>query len=575
MKKKLIPASLIVSCLLYLFNVNTAIAALKLPAIIGDNMVLQRNIKVPIWGWADPGKKVQIMFQKRNFEGIAGSDGKWALKLNSYQAGGPYQMLIKSGNEQVLIKNILIGDVWITSGQSNMEFGIQSERHGAEAIAKGTDTLIHFFYVPMAFALQPQEDIGKVSGDSPNGKWMVCSPQLLADTKWAWHGFSAIGYYFALQMRSHEGCPVGMIATYKGGTPAQAWVSMAGLKQQPAFKKYVVTHDALVENYENANAGFPQQMTAYRDALTQWNTEVGNDFNAAKKQWEILAAQAKANGQASPPQPRPARPAPKEPAQPAGGFGAPSNLYNAMVAPIIPYAVKGILWYQGESNGDNLPDAVAYKDLFPQLINDWRANWRQGNIPFIFVQLTNFRAPAKTPSEGNWPWVREAQLKTLSLPKTGMIVITDIGEAENIHPLNKEDAGLRLALVARRLVYGENVVAYGPGYRSMKIEGNKVRLTFSDIGNGLIIDSVRHPGSNTLLGFGIAGDDQVFVWAKAVMEGNTVVVSSDQVPHPTAVRYNWADNPPGNLYNKDGLPASPFRTDNWPPPIVLQKTSLF
>jgi sialate O-acetylesterase len=575
MKRKIIRASLIISCLLYLFNANTAIAAIKLPAIVGDNMVLQRDIKVPVWGWAEPGKKVQITFQKRNFESIAGADGKWAIKLNSYQAGGPYQMLIRSDKEQVLIKNILIGDVWITSGQSNMEFGIQSERHGAETIAKGIDTLIHFFYVPMAFSLQPQDDISKVSDDSSNGKWVVCSPQLLGDPKWAWHGFSAIGYYFALQMRSHEGCPVGMIATYKGGTPAQAWVSIAGLKQQPTFKKYVSAHDSLVGHFEKASADYPQQMTAYQNDLAQWNTEVGNNFAAEKKQWEILAAQAKASGQAPPPQPKPAKPAPKAPGQPAGGFGAPSNLYNAMIAPIIPYAVKGVLWYQGEGNGDNLADAVEYKDLFPRLINDWRANWQQGDIPFIFVQLTNFRASAKSPSEGNWPWVREAQLKTLLLPKTGMIVITDIGEAENIHPLNKEDAGMRLALVARHMVYGENVVSYGPMYKSMKIEGNKIRLTFSDIGSGLIIDSVRHHGSTALLGFGIAGDDQSFVWAKAIIEGNTVVVSSDQVPNPTAVRYNWADNPPGNLYNKDALPASPFRTDNWPPPIVIQKKSLF
>jgi sialate O-acetylesterase len=571
MRRKLISTVFVLSCLLFLINTTVAVAAIRLPAIIGDNMVLQRNVKVPLWGWADPGEKIQITFQKKAFECIAGNDGKWSVKLNIYRAGGPYQMVIQSSTTHLLIKNILIGDVWITSGQSNMEFGIQSERHGAEAIAKATDTLIHFFYVPMSFSLQPQEDIGKTSGDSPNGKWVVCSPRLLGDPKWAWHGFSAIGYYFAMQMRSHEGCPVGMIATYKGGTPAQAWISIAGLKQSPAFKKYVAAHDELVDHYESANADYPHQMAIYQDALKQWTAEVGNDYETAKKEWEIQAAQAKASGQAAPPEPKPSKPAPKVPDQPAGGFGAPSNLFNAMVAPIIPYAVKGILWYQGEGNGDKLADAVEYKDLFPRLINDWRANWNQGSLPFIFVQLANFRAPAKIPSEGNWPWVREAQLKTLSLPETGMIVITDIGQAETIHPLNKEDAGLRLALVARQLVYGEKIVAYGPMFKSMKIEGNRIRLAFNDAGSGLVIDSIRHSGSTELKGFGIAGDDQTFVWAKAVIDGNTIIVYSDQIPDPAAVRYNWGDNPPGNLYNTEGLPASPFRTDNWAPPLTAQK----
>jgi len=563
--------SLLACCLLFIMNCGPAIAMIRLPAIIGDNMVLQRNAKAPLWGWTEPGGKIRVVFMNKTFETIAGNDGKWSLKLNVYKKGGPYQMLIKNSKEQVVIKNILIGDVWVASGQSNMEFGIQTERHGAEAISKATDTLIHFFYVPMVFSLQPQQDIGNVPDISPNGKWVVCSPQLMADTKWAWHGFSAVGYYFAQQIRNHEDCPVGMVASYKGGTPAQAWISIAGLQQHPEFKKYVTTHQELAENYEKANAGYPQQMANYQEALKQWNTEVGNDFDAAKKQWEILAAAAKANGQAPPPQPKPSKPAPIAPPHPAGGFGTPSNLYNAMIAPIIPYAIKGILWYQGESNGDRLEDALEYKDLFPRLINDWRANWQQGDIPFIFVQLTNYRAPAKNPSEGNWPWVREAQLKTLSLPKTGMIVITDIGEAENIHPTNKEDVGLRLSLVVRHLVYGEDIVAYGPIFKSMKIEGNNIRLSFDNIGSGLFADSVRHPGSIELKGFGIAGDDQNFVWAKAVIEGNTVIVSSNEVPYPAAVRYNWADNPPGNLYNKEGLPASPFRTDNWPPSLIVPK----
>jgi sialate O-acetylesterase len=245
-----------------------------------------------------------------------------------------------------------------------------------------------------------------------------------------------------------------------------------------------------------------------------------------------------------------------------------------MVMPILHYGIKGVIWYQGESNGDRLTDAVEYKDLFPRMILDWRKNWGQGDFPFLFVQLPNYRDPAVSPSEGNWPWVREAQRKTLSLPQTGMPVITDVGEAGNIHPTNKFDPGTRLALVARHVVYGEKVVCSGPVYKSMKVEGNKIRITFDEINHGLVSGRPSPDGTvNTtvkdLNGFGIAGSDGKFVWAKAVIDGNSVLVSSDQVTTPVAVRYNWADNPPGNLYNKDGLPAGPFRTDNWPPPLQV------
>jgi sialate O-acetylesterase len=553
--------------ILLLLSSSGVMAAIKLPAIFGDNMVLQRNAKVPLWGLADPGEQVQIVFKGKAFKAVADKDGKWSLKLDVYTAGGPYQMLVKANSGQVTIKNILIGDVWLTSGQSNMEFGIQTERNGAEAIAKATDTLIHFFYVPMAFALQPQTDIPAVSADSPNGKWVVCSPKMMADPKWAWHGFSAAGYYFAQQIRHATGSPVGMIATYKGGTPAQAWISIEGLQQQPSFNSYVAKHQTLVDNYENAKAIYPQQVSTYKDALKLWNEEVGKDYAVITKQWEADVAQAKANGQKPPLQPKPARPAPQNPTPPEGGFGAPANLYNAMVAPMVPYGIKGVIWYQGESNGDRITDAVEYKDLFPRLIADWRANWHQGKLPFIFVQIANYRAPAVQAAEGNWPWVREAQLKALALPETGMAVITDIGEADNIHPKNKRDVGLRLALAARHAVYGENIVFSGPIYKSMKIEGNKIRLTFNNIGSGLTADTTNSISNAMLKGFGIAADDQKFVWAKAAIEGNTIVVWADELINPVAVRYNWADNPPGNLYNKEKLPASPFRTDNWAPPL--------
>jgi sialate O-acetylesterase len=550
---------------------SLASAAIKLPAIISDNMVLQRNINVPIWGWANAGENVEVKFQGKIYKTIAGSDGKWALKLGSYKAGGPYEMTIKGNDNQIIIKNILVGEVWVASGQSNMEFGIQTERHGADAIAKAKDTLMHFFYVPMAQSLQQKDDIAGTPDGSPNGKWVVCSPEIMANPKWAWHGITAAGYYFSQQIRQDQGCPVGLIATYKGGTPAQSYISMNSLEQKPAFDNYVSWHKKLVDNYEKANAAYPQEQADYKEALKQWNAEVGDEFAKAMTQWQTEAAQAKANGGIAPPQPKPSKPRPKEPSEPSGGFGAPGNIYNAMIAPIIPYGIKGVIWYQGEGNGDRFDDAIEYRNLFPRLITDWRADWKQGSFPFLFVQLPNYRKPAVNPSEGNWPWVREAQLKTLSLPNTGMAVITDIGETDNIHPTNKLDVGIRLGLVARHVAYNEKVVYSGPVYNSMSISGNTIRLKLNSMGSGLVAGLPSASGQAELKGFGIAGDDGNFVWATAVIDGDTIIVSSDQVANPVAARYNWADNPPGNLYNKEGLPASPFRTDDWKPMPGVRK----
>ncbi|MDB4925173.1 sialate O-acetylesterase [Mucilaginibacter sp.] len=568
----------ITNCFKYLFIVvlalcsGTVFAGVRLPAIFGDNMILQRNMRVPIYGWAEIGEKIDIEFMSNTYKTITGTDGKWFVKLGSYKAGGPYEMRIGSKSFTLTLRNILIGDVWLAAGQSNMEFGIQTEQHGAEAIAKATDKEIHFFYVPMAQALQTQQSIAKVPADSFNGKWVVCSPELLANPQFAWHGFSAIGFYFAQHLRKSTGVPVGMIGSYKGGTPAQAWISLEGLQNSPPFTKYVDAHQKLVDNYESSKETYPQKLAAYQDSLKIWNTEVGNDFAIVLKKWDADVLQARSSGQVPPIRPKPVRPAPHAPADPEGGFGTPTNDYNGMISPILRYGIKGVIWYQGEGNGDKLADAIEYKDLFPRLIYDWRTQWEQGDFPFLFVQLPNFRDPAVSPSEGNWAWVREAQLKTLSLPATGMPVITDAGDAFNIHPTNKVDPAYRLALVARHVAYNENLVYSGPVYKSMKIAGNKIIISFDEINKGLItgrpsLDGTAATAVKELKGFGIAGSDQKFVWAKAVIDGNTVVVSNDEVANPIAVRYNWADNPPGNLYNKDGLPAGPFRTDNWPPPI--------
>jgi sialate O-acetylesterase len=549
---------------------SVALATVKLPAIFGDNMVLQRGIPVPVYGWADAGEQVTVDFMGKSYKTTTGTDGKWTMKLGSYKAGGPYQMHIKGNNTDITYNNILIGDVWLASGQSNMEFGIQTEKHHADAIANATDNQIHFFYVPMNLSLNPVYDIVKQPSGSPNGKWLVCSPEVLADPHFAWHGFSAVGLYFAEQLRKSEKVPVGMIGSYRGGTPVQGWISPDGLKQEPAFTRYVDTRQRLVDNFDEATKTYPQRKAAYQDSLKVWNTEVGDAYNQTLKQWEQDVATAKANNQPVPVRPKPSRPAPVAPADPLGGYQSPTLCYNGVIAPLVGYGIKGAIWYQGESNGDRMNDAIEYKDLFPRMINDWRAKWGLGDFPFLYVQLPNFRNAAVTPSQDSWPWVREGQVKTLSLPNTGMVTIIDAGVANDVHPTNKLVPGNRLALVAQHKVYGRKVVASGPVYKSMEVEGNKIIISFDEIQKGLtaaalVDDNVVNADTKELKGFGIAGDDHKFYWAKALITGNTVTVWADEVPNPVAVRYDWADNPPGNLYNKNGLPAGPFRTDDWPP----------
>jgi sialate O-acetylesterase len=491
-----------------LLQSHRAGAQVRLPSLFGDHMVLQGGIPVPVWGWARPGETVRVTFKNKTYTAVAAADGRWSLKLGAYRAGGPYVFSVDgvpaagaagtaSGASSLVFHDVLVGDVWLASGQSNMEFGIQTDSRAAQTIPQATDALIHFFYVPMAKSLEPQTDIGHAVSDS-DGRWVVCSPSLLA-AKWAWHGFSAISYYFARQIRTVTKGPIGLIGSYKGGTPAQAWMSLDALEADTAFHKHILARRKVLGQVDSA-------------------TTAGGRFDI--------------------------------------GFGTPACLFDAMIAPLIPYGIKGVLWYQGESNGDRLPDALDYKKLFPALIRDWRIQWPEGDFPFLFVQLPNFRAPAKTPSEGNWPWVREAQSKTLALPHTGMAVTIDLGDPNNIHPTDKMDVGDRLALVARHVVYLESNVYTGPVYDHMSIENGAIRLFFSQTGSGLMATPPD------LKGFGISGPDGNFAWAKAILQDdNTILVSSDQVSNPVAVRYDWADNPNGNVYNKEGLPLAPFRTD--------------
>jgi len=526
-------------------------AEVRMPAIFGDHMVLQQKLKVPVWGWAAPGEAITVTFKNQKRTAVTGADGQWRTDLEALEASSePGTLTVAGQNNTLVFTDVLVGDVWIASGQSNMEFGIQNDSRGKEAIATATDSQIRFFFVPWSTALQPQTNIGRAMPPSPlNGKWLVCSPEIM-NSDWAWHGFSAVGYYFAKEIRGVVGQPIGMIATYKGGTPAQAWTSISGLEKDEALAHYVDDHRRITGDFTNAQTRLPQETEAYQSEL---------------KKWKVEADQAKVAGQTP-------RAAPKAPVPPDGGYSAPANLFNGMVAPLIPYAIKGVIWYQGESNGDNLRLATEYLTLFSRLIKDWREKWQQGDFPFLYVQLPNINAPAKVPSEGRWPWVRDAQLKTLSLPNTGMAVTIDIGEADNLHPPDKLYVGRRLALAARRVAYGQNLVYSGPIYESMSVEGNKIKIKFKNVGGGLAIGTPppTADGKMALLpaeltGFGIAGADRNFVWAKAIHDADAVVVSSSNIEHPMAVRYDWGHNPPGDLYNKEGLPASPFRTDDWPP----------
>jgi sialate O-acetylesterase len=378
-----------------------------------------------------------------------------------------------------------------------------------------------------------------------------------------------VGYFFGRELRHTLNRPIGLIDTSWGGTPAQAWTSLSGLQKDPPFADYIASYQKVVTDYPKAKEAYPAALAAYQEQAKQWKETVAPTWTAALKQWQEDVNQAKAGGHPAPPSPQPSSLPPSEPNLPEGPPQTPTVLYNGMIAPLIPYAIKGVIWYQGEANAGN---GLEYQTLFPRMISDWREKWNQGDFPFLFVQLPNFSWPQSKPSEGGWACLREAQLKTLALSNTGMAVTIDIGDGD-LHPKDKLDVGLRLAQAAKHVAYGQDVVYSGPIYDSMKIEGNKIRLTFKNTGSGLQMSTppwtppgTTVPAPTELTGFAIAGPDQNWVWAKAQIDGNTVVVSSDQVASPVAVRYGWANNPPCNLYNKEGLPASPFRTDDWPEP---------
>jgi sialate O-acetylesterase len=448
---------------------------------------------------------------------------------------------------------VLIGDVWVASGQSNMEFGVKGSSTGAAAIASGNRPMIRLFTVPKATAANPMSDIGPITGPGI-GKWWVCTPESLGYG--VWNGFSAVAYFFGRDIQKFTGMPVGLIHTSWGGTPAEAWTPYDDLQKEPLLADLAKNHAALLSRYDAVVAAYPQALADYKAKDADWKANVKPANDAALKEWQ---ARVDATPAGQPPPPRPQLVGEPQMPDPTGGSGHPTALYNAMIAPIVPYGIKGVIWYQGEANAGR---AVQYRTLFPVMIRSWREKWGEGDFPFLFVQLADFISP--------WGMVREAQTKTLAVPNTGMATIIDVGTYRDIHPPFKEIVGDRLALVAEHVAYGKKLVYSGPMYKSMKIEGASVRLSFESVGGGLAIvprpvsgkDVVEAP-SDHLVGFTVAGDDKVSHQATARIVGNEVVVTSAEVTSPVAVRYAWDAPPVANLYNKEALPAVPFRTDDW------------
>ena len=574
----------VLSCLFLGAGFLVGRADVRMPVLFGDHMVLQQGTTLPVWGWAGPGEKVTVSFGAQSLSTTADGDGKWRVDLAAVPYSDKSAVLTIAGKNKIVITDVLVGDDWVASGQSNMEYGINKKDYAAD-VDKSADPLLRLFYVPRTTALTPQADINLDSAtpyagaktqpatppaaDPYSGKWVLCTPEALRKTNG--QGFATVAYYFARGIRAQYGHPVGIIDSCWGGTRAEAWTSLAGLQKDPPFTNYLKTRQRNVDHFASLEPTYLQRKADHDTALAAWYQSVGRAYDKENDAWKLAAKQAAAAGQPIPPEPKPATPRPSDVHTPDDGPDGPANLYNAMIAPLIPFAIKGVIWYQGEFNS-GYDGGREYATLFPRMIESWRDAWGRGNFPFIFVQLPNFGPVDKLPSaeDGGWRWVRDAQFKTLALPNTAMAVAIDIGDPELLHPPDKPDVAQRLALAARKLAYGENIVASGPLYDSMTIEGNKIRVRFKDAGAGLTTGvSPYHPDgkvpvlSPELQGFGIAGSDHGFVWAHAVIDGDTVVVSSDQVPNPVAVRYDFSNSPTGNLYNKDGLPASPFRTDDW------------
>ena len=475
-----------------------ACGEVTLPSMFADHMVIQRNAPVHIWGNAAPGEVVTVRFRNETRSTTADELGRWQVSLPPGGAGGPFDLQIEAANS-IRISDVLVGDVWVASGQSNIEFGLRDASNATEELRDAHHPDIRLFKVEKNSSDYALEDVHATT-------WAACTAESAAD-------FSAVAYFFALEIQQDQKVPIGIIESDWGGTPAEAWTSMRALSAD----------------------------TSLMPVFAAWSQHTDNESTAlldrAREQKEINAARAEGN------------PEPQFPWHAELRSLKPGGLYNAMIAPLTPFAIRGVIWYQGESNTDSIT-APHYADLFQTMIRDWRRGWAEGDFPFLFVQIANFL----TSPDSLWPTVRDAQRQALSLRQTAMAVTIDIGDPDKIHPTNKKDVGRRLALAARAIAYAEQIEYSGPLYRQAVREGASLRILFDHAGSGLVSKG------GELLGFEVAGSDRKFMPAKARIEGSSVIASSDGVSAPVYVRYAWANSPQCNLYNADGLPASPFES---------------
>ena len=460
---------------LFLPFVKEASASVKLPHIFGNDMVLQRDVTTSIWGWAEPGEKIEVEISSQRKTTTADSSGKWRVDLAPQSAGGPFEMRIRASNT-IKFTNVYYGEVWICAGQSNMSFPLKRSKNGKSDAETATYPQLRFITVPTHSSEEPQNDF--------TAKWECCAPKTAAEV-------SAVAFYFGQYLHEKLQVAVGVIVTAWSGSTGEAWVEREELTKFPELSP-------LVDQSRLDRAS---------------------------------------------------------PSQKAG------CLFNGMIAPICPYAIRGVVWYQGESNANR---AWQYRTLFPILIANWRENWGRGDLPFLYVQLPNYMEPRDEPSSSAWAELREAQHKTLAVRNVSEVVAIDVGEAKDLHPKDKQTVAVRLANVALAKHYGKDVPWTGPEFKSMKISDNKAILSFTHVFEGLVQSENSRCDGSKLCGFAVAGADQKFHWAEATIVGtDQIVVSTPKVLHPVAVRYAWADNPICNLANSVGLPASPFRTDDW------------
>jgi len=485
----------------------TARADVKLPAIFGNHMVLQRDAVVPVWGTAAPGEEVTVAIAGQTESAKAGADGKWSVKLTKLAAAGPHTLTVK-GKNTVTFSDVLVGEVWLGSGQSNMAMTVNRAKDYEQEQAAAKFPEIRMFTESSAAATTAQTE-GK-------GEWVVCSPETVGR-------FSATAFFFGREIHRTLTVPVGLINSSVGGTPIESWIAPEAQKASPELKAFFEGQKQAAKDFDpvKAKAKFEQDQA----------------------KWKEAAKQAKAEG-------KPAPKAPRDPVALNERKGNVGGLFNGKIAPLIPYAIRGALWYQGEAN--STPDkAPFYHAQLTLLVNDWRARWGY-DLPFAWVQLPNFGGAGR-----DWPAVREAMLKTLALKDTGMAITIDIGEEKDIHPKNKQDVGRRLAAWALGTVYGQKVATSGPLPAGHQVRGSELLLSFKHTDGGLVAKR------GELKGFVVAGEDKQWKSARARIEGDKVIVSSADVKQPVAARYAWENWPTCNLYNGAGLPASPFRTDDW------------